>query len=75
MMEKTPTVRVFFQGKMTKTSFVGNKDETFVRDFINDIIKLHSERQAFKEIENSKQFRFLIASSQVPVFVKFSRST
>jgi len=77
LMGGTPTIRVFFKGKMAKASFLGDQDESFVRDFINKIIKEHqtSRRQAFRELETSKQLRFLIASSQVPVLVKFSKST
>lgn len=34
-----PTVKVFFKGKTTKSSFVGNKTKQFVNKFIDGIVK------------------------------------
>jgi hypothetical protein len=34
-----PTVRTFFKGKMGGPSFLGNKPEEFVRNFIDNVIK------------------------------------
>lgn len=69
-----PTVRVFYKGKVTKSSFLGNKNEEFVRNFIDGVIKNNTSktRQTFQQLKNSKEFNKLIQESQVPVFVKFS---
>ena len=73
-----PTVRVFYKGQQTKSSFLGAKSESFVRSFIDSAIKdpmARSIRQNFQKIETSAKFRELITKAQMPVLVKFSKST
>jgi len=78
LMGGYPTVRTFFKGQVTKSSFLGAKSETFIRSFLDSVVKNPAgdvARQAFRELKTSKELEELIASSQVPVFVKFSKST
>ena len=37
--ERAPTIRVFSNGKMIKSYFVGDQTETFVRKFLDSIAK------------------------------------
>lgn len=73
LMGGYPTIRVFNKGKTTKTSFIGNKSETFVRNFIDSIIAApNANRAELKELKTSAELTELLKSAQVPVVVKFS---
>ena len=81
LMGGYPTVRVFYKGKMVKNSFVGNKDDAFIRQFLNSVInesrentvKSKAKRQVMKEMKSIEELNKAISSSShIPVLVKFS---
>lgn len=75
-----PTVRTFSKGKVGGKSFVGNKPESVVVDFIDSVIGSNSSvspavtRGTLHELKTAQEFENLIKNSQVPVIVKFSAS-
>ena len=36
---RAPRICIFYKGKQTKSTFTGDKDEKFVRNFIDKVIK------------------------------------
>jgi thioredoxin-like negative regulator of GroEL len=69
-----PTVRVFSKGKTTGNLFVGSKSETFVRQFIDKVIRVEAAETDgnVKEITSLAEFNDIIAKAQVPVVMKIS---
>jgi len=70
-----PTVRVFTKGKVGSQSFVGSKNESFVRQFIDKVIQQATFSAAIgelKEIKSMAEFNDIVNNSRVPVVMKVS---
>lgn len=70
-----PTVRVFNKGKTSIQSFVGSKQEPFVRQFIDKVIQQQGALAVpgeLKDIKSMAEFNDIINNSRVPVVMKIS---